>query len=57
MTYETYTERQARIEARQEKAPHIPAPTGGVVVDQQLRDAVNAVRQLLVDEKIMKAAG
>lgn len=54
MASESYDQRMELATARAEKASHVPAPTGGVVVDAELRATINAVRQLLIDEKIMQ---
>lgn len=56
MAFETYEQAQKRIEAQQELANFIPAPTGGVTVDQVARDAINLIRQLLINENIMKSS-
>lgn len=56
MVYETFTQRAERLEAQQEKANFIPAPTAGVTIDAQARTAIDAIRQLLINEGIMKSS-
>lgn len=56
MASETYEQRVEQATARAVKAAFVPAPTGGAFVDAEARAAINAIRQLLIDEKLMKPA-
>lgn len=49
----SYQRNMELVEGLEQQAAHIPAPSGGVTVDNEARAAIDQIRQLLIDLALM----